>query len=40
MGRAWVGPLCTGTSGLGDAAAFIPAGGGAVREVNGASRTV
>jgi hypothetical protein len=39
-GDAWVGPLRTGSSGLGDAAAFIPAGGGPVREVMGASRTV
>ncbi len=31
---------CTGTSGLGDTAASIPAGGGPVREANSASRTV
>lgn len=31
---------CTGSSGLGDTAAFIPAGGGPVREVKGTSRTV
>lgn len=29
---------CTGSSGLGDTAAFIPAGGGTVREANSASR--
>lgn len=31
---------CTGSSGLGDAAASFPAGGGTVREANAASRTV
>ncbi|GAA5704267.1 hypothetical protein Save01_05103 [Streptomyces avermitilis] len=31
---------CTGSSGLGDTAAYIPAGGGPVREANSASRTV
>ncbi|GAA2222176.1 hypothetical protein GCM10010360_47180 [Streptomyces nogalater] len=31
---------CTGSSGLGDTAAFIPAGGGPVREASSASRTV
>lgn len=38
MGPAWVGPLY-GISGLGDAAASFPAGGGAVREADAASRT-
>jgi hypothetical protein len=28
MSAAWVGPLRTGTSGLGDTIASIPAGGG------------
>jgi hypothetical protein len=31
---------CTGSSGLGDTAAYIPAGGGSVREAGSASRTV
>lgn len=31
---------CTGSSGLGDTVAYIPAGGGPVREANSASRTV
>ena len=31
---------CTGSSGLGDTAAYIPAGGGPVREASSASRTV
>jgi len=31
---------CTGSSGLGDTAASIPAGGGSVREASSASRTV
>src|SRR5262245_15048170 len=31
---------CTGSSGLGDTATFIPAGGGPVREAMPASRTV
>jgi hypothetical protein len=39
MSPAWVGPLRTGTSGLGDTAAPFPAGGGPVRETRGASRT-
>ncbi|AYG81554.1 hypothetical protein DWB77_03705 [Streptomyces hundungensis] len=39
MCGAWVGPL-RGSSGLGDTAASIPAGGGPVREANSASRTV
>ncbi|GAA2901253.1 hypothetical protein GCM10010524_36430 [Streptomyces mexicanus] len=30
---------CTGSSGLGDTAVSIPAGGGTVREANSASRT-
>ncbi|GAA3819400.1 hypothetical protein GCM10023083_61010 [Streptomyces phyllanthi] len=30
---------CTGSSGLGDTAAYIPAGGGTVRGANSASRT-
>ncbi|MGO4752813.1 hypothetical protein AB4212_30100, partial [Streptomyces sp. 2MCAF27] len=38
MDPAWVGPLY-GISGLGDAAASFPAGGGAVREADAASRT-
>ena len=33
-------PTGTGSSGLGDTAAYIPAGGGPVREANSASRTV
>src|SRR5690349_19083328 len=31
---------CAGSSGLGDTATFIPAGGGPVREATSASRTV
>lgn len=31
---------CTGSSGLGDTAAYIPAGGGTVRGANSASRTM
>lgn len=34
MSPAWVGPLRLETSGLGDTAVSIPAGGGPVREVN------
>lgn len=31
---------CTGSGGLGDTVAYIPAGGGPVRGANSASRTV
>lgn len=40
MKGAWVGPLRTGPSGLGDTAAFNPRGRRTVREACGASRTV
>ncbi|QDY77655.1 hypothetical protein FQU76_15245 [Streptomyces qinzhouensis] len=40
MRTAWVGPLRSGTSGLGDTAAFNPRGRRTVREACGASRTV
>ncbi len=39
MDRAWVGPLYW-IQWAGDTAAYIPAGGGPVREANSASRTV